>query len=195
MKKTRIALLAAILLAPATPALAGGHGNNNKQKLAIEARAVVGDFFKSLKGTLMTAMKEGGPVHALGVCRTRALPLTTAAAKKSAWKVGRTSLKLRNPSNKPDGWERAVLKDFETKKAAGADPKKLEFFEIVEADGKKTFRYMKAIPTAKPCLACHGSQIKAPVRAKLADLYPMDKATGFKPGDIRGAFTLSKALP
>jgi hypothetical protein len=32
------------------------------------------------------------------------------------------------------------------------------------------------------------------VKAKLAELYPKDRATGFKEGDIRGAFTLTKTL-
>ncbi len=37
--------------------------------------------------------------------------------------------------------------------------------------------------------------MKEPVKAKLAELYPDDRATGYKEGDIRGAFTLSKPLP
>ena len=35
---------------------------------------------------------------------------------------------------------------------------------------------------------------EAAARAKLAELYPADRATGFQAGDIRGAFTLSKPL-
>ena len=163
-------------------------------KLAMEARGIVKGFGSQLKSTLIGAMKKGGPVNALGVCNTKARPITMAAAKKSGWNVGRTSLKLRNPSNGADAWERAVLTDFEARKAAGADPKKLEKYEIVDVDGKKTFRYMKAIPTGKPCLHCHGGALKEPVQSKISALYPSDKATGFKPGDIRGAFSLSKDL-
>jgi hypothetical protein len=29
----------------------------------------------------------------------------------------------------------------------------------------------------------------------IRDLYPEDQATGFSPGDIRGAFTILKPLP
>ncbi|MGO9473894.1 MAG: DUF3365 domain-containing protein [Rhodomicrobium sp.] len=32
------------------------------------------------------------------------------------------------------------------------------------------------------------------MKAKLAELYPNDQAIGFKVGDIRGAFTLSKPV-
>jgi cytochrome c553 len=66
--------------------------------------------------------------------------------------------------------------------------------EVIEEDGHKTFRMMKAIPTAEVCTQCHGSEIAEPVAAKLDELYPEDQARGFEVGDLRGAFTLKKAL-
>ena len=54
-----------------------------------------------------------------------------------------------------------------------------------------TFRYMKAIPMgAVPCLTCHGAPEPA-LNAEILRLYPQDRATGFAPGDLRGAFTVS----
>jgi hypothetical protein len=47
---------------------------------------------------------------------------------------------------------------------------------------------MKAIPTKIVCLKCHGSEIDPKIVAKLDELYPEDKAVGYKQGDIRGAF-------
>jgi hypothetical protein len=38
------------------------------------------------------------------------------------------------------------------------------------------------------CLTCHGSEIDAEVREQLAADYPMDRATGFEAGDLRGVF-------
>ena len=67
-------------------------------------------------------------------------------------------------------------------------------FEAVENDGKKNFRFMKAIPTGEVCLKCHGSEMKPGIKAKLQELYPNDKATGFKLGDIRGAFTITQPM-
>ena len=162
--------------------------------LTKEARGVTMNFGKALKGHLMGAMKSGGPVKALGVCNTKAPEVTKAAGDSSGWDVARTSLKLRNPGNAPDAWELAVLQQFEKRKAAGEDIKKMEATEIVEVNGKQTFRYMKAVPTGKPCVACHGAEVVPEVEAKLKTLYPTDKARGFKPGDIRGAFTLQKTL-
>jgi hypothetical protein len=56
---------------------------------------------------------------------------------------------------------------------------------------------MKALPTQELCLACHGTagRIDPAVRARLAELYPGDRATGYRPGEIRGALTLRRPLP
>lgn len=72
--------------------------------------------------------------------------------------VSRTSLKLRNPENKPDEWEMTVLKQFEDRKAKGESPKKIEHSEVVDSNGEKYFRYMKAIAIGETCLNCHGEK-------------------------------------
>ncbi len=161
----------------------------------IEAsRAAVKSFMTQLKGELQAGMKAGGPVNAIGICHTKAPQITSEVSKQKGWEIGRTALKTRNPANKPDQWELAVLNQFEQRKAAGEDPKKMEYSEVVETDGKKTFRYMKAIPTGAVCLTCHGEKLAPEVAAKLKELYPEDQATGFKLGDIRGAFTIKQPI-
>lgn len=70
----------------------------------------------------------------------------------------------------------------------------MAFAEVVESDVGKRYRFMKAIPTADLCLACHGESINPDLAAAIDKAYPDDKARGFKTGDIRGAFTLSKPL-
>lgn len=155
---------------------------------------VVKLFMGSLKGELMSAMKAGGPINALNVCNTKAVVITQGVSNDTKMDVGRTSLKLRNPINVPDNWEVKVLNDFEKRKAAGEAVKPMEYAEVVDNNGTKQFRYMKAIPVAKPCLNCHGQNVKAGVLSKIAELYPNDKATGYKLGDIRGAFTITKNI-
>ena len=165
------------------------------QALHDEGRATAMTLGKSLKATLQGAMKSGGPTAAVKVCNTSASPIAQKIAADTGWAVGRTSLKLRNPNNAPDEWELAVLNKFEERKAAGESPKKLEYSETVMVDGKETFRFMKAIPTEEVCMNCHGGdQVKAEVAETIKTYYPDDKARGFKPGDLRGAFTLSKTL-
>lgn len=187
---TCVAGIAAVAVLVLQPAL----GETDTAKYASEARALVKGFAGRLKTELVTALKSGGPTEAVSVCNVAAPAIATETSGASGWKVGRTSLKLRNTGNAPDDWERRVLEMFEARKAKGADPKTLEHFEVVQRDGKPMFRYMKAIPAGKPCLTCHGEALSPKLTAHLKTLYPSDKATGFKLGDLRGAFTLARPL-
>lgn len=157
-------------------------------------RAAADKLMKTLKPELVKAMKAEGPVAAIGVCNAKSPEMTDKASKETGFIIRRTSLKPRNVSNTPDDWEKKVLTQFEERKAKGESPKTLEFSEMVETDGKQQIRYMKAIPTSKPCAICHGETIKPPIQAKLKELYPDDKAVGFKIGDLRGAFSITETL-
>ncbi len=163
-----------------------------------DAKMITGAFFKELKGTLGKAMKSGGPVTAMSACNIAAPVITAKHSEESKWHVARTSLKLRNPNNAPDAWESTVLKKFEERRASGESPTTLAYAEIVEEHGSKYFRFMKGIvmpPLEKmPCLKCHGENIDPKITAKIDELYPTDKARGYKVGQVRGAFTLKKKL-
>ena len=174
------------------PVLADGT-DETEQRVA-ESRGTAMTFMKQLKGELQSAMKDGGPVNAIEVCHTRAPQISAQISQDKGWRVARTSLRVRNPGNAPDGWERSVLEQFEKRKADGEDPKQLEHHEVVDYKGKRAFRYMKAIPTGAVCLMCHGETIDPKVEAQLAKLYPEDQARGFREGDIRGAFTFIQPL-
>lgn len=177
-------------------ALAGGAARADDAEARVaSSRAAVKELFDALKGELEAAIKAGGPAKAIPVCNEKALPLTMALSEKKGWRVARTSLKVRNAANQPDAWEKGMLAKFEERKAAGENPAQMESHEVVEKDGAKVFRYMKAIPTAEqPCLLCHGTNIAPEVVAELDKLYPGDKARGFKAGDIRGAFTIEQPM-
>lgn len=160
----------------------------------VQARAVIKSFAGTLKGELQAGIKAGGPVAALEVCNTKAPQIAAKVATEAGMQVSRVSLKNRNPDNAPNVWQKTVLADFETRKAAGADPTTLEFSEIAEYDGSKEFRFMKAIPTGGVCLACHGESLANDVQETITTLYPDDRATDFKLGDIRGSFVVIKTL-
>lgn len=187
MKKTIYACVFALGLS--STVMAGEIDKRSK-----ESRLVLGDFMLLLKLELKHAMREGGPGNAIQVCKTKAPKIAAEISEKQDWRVARTSLKLRNPLNEPDPWELKVMQEFEKRKAAGEEIKTLEYAEIVTTDGKKQFRYMKAIPTEKLCLQCHGSDIEPDDAATLKKFYPHDQATEFKEGDIRGAFTITQPM-
>ena len=158
-----------------------------------QSKAAIKEFATTLKSHLVTAMKSGGPTEAITVCNSVAPAIASELSAKYQLDIGRTSLKVRNQNNASDQWEQSVLQDFELRKAQGEAVKTLSFSESVTHDDQTEMRMMKAIPTAKVCLSCHGSNISEPVQASLNEYYPDDQATGFALGDIRGAFTVRKA--
>ncbi|BCN92390.1 cytochrome c [Thiomicrorhabdus immobilis] len=159
-----------------------------------EARNLVKMFGGQLKPELQKAMKSGGPVSAVEFCHARAPEIAQTVAEKSGWKVNRVSLKPRGATASPDAWETEVLKRFDAEKTAGVEVKTMEFSEVVHDGAKTTFRYMKPLGTAEVCLVCHGTNLTEPVRQAIAKYYPQDQAMGFNKGDIRGAFSFSKAV-
>lgn len=186
--------LPTLLLALTTSSMAAAE-SPSPEALKAEAKTVIQTLAKNLMGELKSAAQEGGLPAAIEVCNTKAMPLTDDVSGMKGWQISRTSLKLRNPQNAPDAWERQVLEQFAAQAEQGADLKKLAYSEVItDSEGRKSLRLMKAIPVAEQCLACHGSQLKPAVSERLQVLYPHDNATGFKAGDLRGAFSLSKPL-
>ncbi len=156
------------------------------------ARAAATQFGKTLLGELQKAIAAGGVASAIDVCHLVAPQIAADTSASRRMKIGRTSLRLRQPANRPDEWELRQLQSFEQRKAAGENPGSIEVGEYVGSGGTRIFRYMKAIPTGEVCLNCHGTALAPDVKAKLQQLYPEDAATGFKMGDLRGAFTITQ---
>ncbi|MCB1912645.1 MAG: DUF3365 domain-containing protein [Rhodocyclaceae bacterium] len=192
MKHPILRTFASAMIALATaPAFA-----SDEAALLDEARGVASSIPPKLLAVLKAEIEKGGPEGAMVVCREKAPEMAKAASEKTGWKIRRVSLKNRNPKAVPDAWEQAALEDFDRRAAAGESPAKLEKAELVTEGDSKSYRYMKALPTQPLCLECHGSSadISPAVKAKLAELYPDDKAVGYSVGQIRGAMTIRKPL-
>lgn len=149
----------------------------------VEARAQAA--LKPLKQGLMKALTEamasGGPEAAIAVCRDEA-PKIAAAASRDGVVVGRTSDRLRNPDNAPRAWAAPILAEYAAAPGDARPPHRV----VALPDGR--FGYVEPIAVAEVCTQCHGAQVAPAVRAKLAALYPEDRATGYAAGDLRGLF-------
>lgn len=162
------------------------------ESFTLQGREVAATYGRALKAELQAAMTQGGPVAGIAVCHEAAPAIASAVGTDKGVSVGRTSLRVRNPANAPDHWERGVLNAFEEAASSGADLATLEYVEKVSVEGRSMIRYMKAIPTDALCLTCHGSDIDDEVVQLIDDYYPDDQARNFAVGDIRGAFTVTK---
>ena len=162
-----------------------------------EARKMAGTMVQTLGGRLQAAIKEGGPAAAIGVCTTVAPTLAGELSRQNGVKLTRVSLRVRNPLlGTPDAWEQGVLQSFEARLAKGEAADKLEFAETVSEPAGRYFRYMKALPVQPVCVNCHGdsASLAPEIKERIAREYPADRATGYLPGQIRGAVSVKRPL-
>lgn len=185
-RRTRIVALILV----AAPALAGAPSTSTLNWIDT-SRALTQQFGVELKGELTRAMQQGGPVAAIDVCRKRAPGIAERLSLQSGAQVSRTALRTRNPENAPDGLERAVLEQFATELASGKFTPPLEAVFEINRGGQVERHYMRAIPTEGVCLACHGETLAPEIEAAVREAYPADQATGFREGDLRGAFSVT----
>jgi hypothetical protein len=187
--------ISALLVIAGMSSLCHAESLTQQQVLEQQANQRIADFSQALKGQLQAAIKQGGLINAVSVCKSVA-PAIAAENSKDGWTLTRTSLRVRNSDNTPDEWELSQLQQFELVNASGQQPadKPIVASEFIVNDGNTQFRYMKAIPAQQLCLGCHGSNIEPEVSTLLSKTYPDDKAVNFALGDIRGAFSLKKDI-
>lgn len=185
-------LLALSLLFAAVPALA-----QDINALTAETKKTVLPVVPKVVSAMQDAVAEKGVAGAIPVCKEQAPALIKEKHQETGWDIRRVSLKTRNAERgTPDLWEVRQLADFNIRAANGEKIDTLEKSEIVTLDGKQVFRYMKALPVGDVCLNCHGAadNFDASLKAKLAESYPHDQATGYSKGQIRGALTVKRPL-
>lgn len=149
-----------------------------------KALAYVQETKELLMGTLMKKIKENGTENALEFCNINALPLTKSVAVKHQTQIKRVSDKNRNPQNKANAQEIALINRYKAQLLEGKE---------VGAVMKDHQLYVPIV-TNSQCLKCHGvagETIELKTAEKLKKLYPNDLATGYKVNEIRGLFVVS----
>ncbi|MEM6468869.1 MAG: DUF3365 domain-containing protein [Planctomycetota bacterium] len=126
-------------------------------------------------------MVSDGPAKAISVCKEEASEIARKVGEKHDLKIGRSGIRLRNPNNQAPEWARRCI----TEKADA--PK---FVRLTSGEAAA----LLPIKLKVQCLMCHGpdEQIASVIKDQLARLYPRDKATGFKEGELRGWFWIEK---
>jgi mono/diheme cytochrome c family protein len=143
---------------------------------------------KELLGkSLMTAMQQQGPEHALVFCNEKAIPLTDSMSKQYKAEIKRVSDKSRNPNNAATAEEVVILKQFQLEIDAGIESQPV----LKEKMGRVHFYY--PIITNTMCLKCHGNEMdmSPAVVQRIIQLYPMDKATGYAENQVRGIWSIT----
>lgn len=164
------------------------------QQLAIErGKAIAMETFSLLSSNLQSAIQQGGVSNALPFCSLAASPLTSGMAAKHGVALRRVTHKPRNPEGRANASELAVLKHFASA-LNGTNPPSPLVTNLAPAT--VTF-FAPIVLNNELCLKCHGEpgrDIAAENLAVIQMLYPYDEATGFKLGDLRGAWRIDFPL-
>ncbi|ERM83411.1 hypothetical protein P872_03265 [Rhodonellum psychrophilum GCM71 = DSM 17998] len=161
----------------------------------IQAAMVWGEeISKESQEQLMAALKKAiadeGVPGAIEFCNVNALPIVREVGEKHGVTVRRVSMKYRNPEDKPLPEEEALLDAYTYNSENGI--KNEPNIQRIQNGDILLFTKAIVIPDAF-CLNCHGSidkEISPETAQKLKNLYPEDKATGHKVGDLRGMWSI-----
>ena len=141
----------------------------------------------TLKGNLVAAMQNGGPVNAMQFCNMEAMALTDVYSARYNTDVKRVSDRNLNSKNAASEKELAVLDDFKRMLEAGEplSPK-----VVIDTEGKKN--YYAPIFTGGVCLTCHGNpkNMQPELVSAIDSLYPNDKAKGYAVDELRGVWSV-----
>jgi hypothetical protein len=161
--------LAASVFAPAYSYEPGGEATG---------AAIVADYKIELQAALGKGLAKG-VLEAVSACKIEAPDIADGLSTEGI-RVGRTSQRLREPTNTAPDWVAPILQSYL------ADPLELSAIEIPLTDGR--MGYVEPIIMQPMCSLCHGVNIAPDVRAKIDTLYPEDQAVGFQVGELRGVF-------
>jgi hypothetical protein len=143
---------------------------------------IFGRMKESLIKELSKAIRAGGPAGAVDTCHQSAAAIVEQVKREQGFPLGRTSDRLRNPTNVAPPWAAAVVKQY-----ADANAAAVEGFAFDLGDRVGVLRPLAQMPV---CASCHGSaaRLSAGVKRVLAERYPADRAVNFREGQVRGWF-------
>lgn len=125
-------------------------------------------------------MKAGGPTAAISFCNIHASPIMDSLSKVYGVEIHRITERSRNPNNKANDVELAILKAMQS--SASNDTVILS---------SNTY-YKNIYLGMETCLKCHGNkeQISPETQELITEKYPKDEATNYQLGDLRGAWKI-----
>jgi hypothetical protein len=185
MRAAVLLLLLAGAGATAAQTLAPPHPTVDPEVIA-RSDALADRFQQRLQTALRAAIAEQGLPGAVFVCSTLAPAIAAEESAASGASISRIAAHNRNPAARVP---RDVRKHYAALAAQPVEAGKPAVRVWRSGSGRSAgITYLRAIPMmGQPCLSCHGTDIDPAVAARIAKLYPKDKATGFMPGELRGA--------
>ena len=185
----RAAFIAASLLALAGCAAEPAPTLDEAAVLAASLPIAQG-FQAELQAQLPAAIADGGPKGGVSVCQQAAPAIAQAQSEASGAAISRIAARHRNPAGGVPADLAAAYAALEAAPMVDGKPAR-QIVQTGEGAGARV-HVLSAIPMqAQPCSVCHGTNIDAGLKAHIDSLYPGDLATGFEPGELRGALLIT----
>lgn len=172
---------------PATPPRSQGPAQDPTLKIRVNSQpseeqqakllAAKEALFNKLSNRLMEVMAAQGPAVAIDICKLDAPTFAEQVGKEHHVLIGRTGVRLRNPKNLAPYWAQQLVTD------------RLSTPVFASLSNGHSIALLP-IKLQSQCLMCHGpaDSLLPDVKKKLASQYPLDQATGFSEGELRGWF-------
>lgn len=187
-----LALIAGCSKVPETPTPLAPLSAEAQSAALQRGKAITAETFSLLSSNLQATIKTSGVSNALPFCSLAASPLTAGMADKHGVTIRRVTHKARNPADKAGALEMVILRSFEAALATGNSPNPPPPLVTNFTASTASF-FAPIVLNNELCLKCHGEPGKDITPENLAiiqRLYPQDEATGFKLGDLRGAWRI-----
>lgn len=154
----------------------------NLKPVIARADAIIVAQHSALLRQLTRALSEGGATLAIQSCHLEATSNANWIGRKYGYAMGRTSYRLRSPTNKPRAWAARIVE-----KNAGRQAADVSGFAVDLGD---RVGLMRPIAMQPMCQACHGvpDKMQPAIRSVLLERFPADRAVGFTNGEIRGCY-------
>ena len=150
------------------------------KQFAMQTKGVLGK-------NLLNAIKTKGVENALEFCSVKAIELTDSVALSLDAKIKRVTDKNRNPENAANEEELNYILKVNDLLAKNEKPAP----QIFVKNGRWIAFYPILID--QMCLQCHGqknTEILPTTLTKINELYPNDRATGYKENELRGIWVV-----
>lgn len=146
------------------------------------------ESFMALSTKLKAAITDGGIDHAIKTCNMHASPIADSLAAEFGASIKRTAIRIRNEGNDPNLEEEHVIKLYQKAMNNGQELK-----PVVMLHDSNWVAYYSPIIIKPLCLNCHGEPgvtMEESTYQTILDLYPTDRAIGYKLGELRGIWSI-----
>lgn len=158
-----------------------------EEQATLKGNQISAALLQKLGSELKTQMQTSGAMGALNFCSQNALTLTEQIAKESKTSIKRASINYRNPVNKANTEETALLNTWSNLVKNGQP---LPAQKLVNVSDSTIMYYKPLMINNEACLKCHGN-VEGELAKAIKTAYPEDKATGYKMGDLRGMIAIT----